>query len=522
MNWRRAASVAFAVAALSTACGGGGDGPDLFPGEIVSEAPTPILGLTAVTVQVEPATPAPEGAVSPASGETAPASRPSPEPDATPEPLPTLTPTATTTPIPVHTLTQAEREAIAVRFIETASSGDYEGAASFFDETVWEALGPEELAELWGRLVARSGDYLAVQGFTESDAQFDKLLLVEALFQTFIVEFRIGFDVQGRITRLVFRPTRSTDGFRVPEYADADSFTESAVVVGEGGEWPLPGTLTLPLGSGPFPVVVLAGDSGPADRDGTVGLTKPFRDLAWGLASQGIAVLRYESRTRQYSGIERSASFTLADEMVDDVLAALELLERIGRLDHVRVFVLGHGLGGYSIPRIATLTQDVAGYIVLAGGARPIPDLIVERLEYVAGLDGEFTGDERVLINATSAEVAAIEALGSGDGSSGLLLGAGPAYWLDLAGYEPALEALEISAPMLIVQGGSDYRVTVQDYGLWRSALAYRPDVQFKRYPGLNHFFVAIDGISTPDDLLTPANVSQQVIDDIVAWVGDN
>jgi dienelactone hydrolase len=490
----------------------------LFAGEIVSEAPTPVLSLTAVTVQVEPATPVPDVAVSPASGDLTPNARPSPEPTA--EPLSTVDLTPTATPIPVHDLTQAQREALAVRFIETASSGDYEGAASFFDDTVREALGPQELAERWGRLVARSGDYLAVQGFTESDAQFDKLLVVEALFQTFIVEFRIGFDVQGRITRLVFTPTRSTDGFPVPEYADADAFTESGVVVGGGGDRPLPGTITIPAGPGPFPVVVLVHDSGPADRDSTVGLAKPFRDLAWGLASQGIAVLRYESRTRQYSGIERSASFTLADETVGDVLAALGLLERIGRLDPERVFVLGHGLGGYAIPRIAAQTQALAGYVVLAGFARPIPKLFVEQLEYISGLDGVFTSDEREAVDAARAASAEIEALQPGADSGELLLGAGSAYWLDLAGYAPADEARAISAPMLILQGGSDYRVTVADYQLWRDALSGRSDVELKLYPGLNHFFVAVDGISTPDDLLTPANVSRQVIDDIAAWVG--
>jgi dienelactone hydrolase len=524
VNLRGAASVALALAvlaaALLAACGGGGDDePELFPGEIVSEGPTPILGLTAVTVPLEPA---PDVVVSPASGDPTPNARPSPETGTTPESLPTVVPTATATPSPVHTLTQTERQALAVRFIETTNSGDYEGAVSFFDDTVREALGPQELGQLWGRLVARSGDYLAVQGFTENDIQFDKLLVVEALFQTFIVEIRIGFDVQGRITGLVFTPTRSTDGFLVPEYADADAFTESAVVVWDGGDWPLPGTLTLPVGPGPFPAVVLVGDSGPVDRDGTVGLAKPFRDLAWGLASQGIAVLRYESRTRQYSGTERSAAFTLAAETVDDVLAALKLLERIGRLDPERVFVLGHGLGGYAIPRIATLTQEVAGYVILAGSARPIPELLIEQLEYISGLDGVFTGDEREAVDAARAAADAVEALKLGAGGGELLLGAGPAYWLDLAGYDPAQAAMAIDAPMLILQGGSDYRVTVADYQLWRDALADRPDVELTLYPGLNHFFVAIDGISTPDDLLTPANVSGQVIDDIAAWVAAN
>jgi hypothetical protein len=40
--------------------------------------------------------------------------------------------------------------------------------------------------------------------------------------------------------------------------------------------------------------------SGPIDRDQTVGGNKPFKDLATGLASRGIAVLRYDKRTMIY------------------------------------------------------------------------------------------------------------------------------------------------------------------------------------------------------------------------------
>src|SRR2546423_637796 len=78
------------------------------------------------------------------------------------------------------------------------------------------------------------------------------------------------------------------------------AFGEKEVVIGAGGAWPLPGTLTLPKGDGPFPAVVLVHGSGPQDRDETIGPNKPFKDLAWGLATNGIAVLRYEKRTKEH------------------------------------------------------------------------------------------------------------------------------------------------------------------------------------------------------------------------------
>ena len=103
--------------------------------------------------------------------------------------------------------------------------------------------------------------------------------------------------------------------------------------------WELGGTLTLPVGPGPFPAVVLVPGSGYADRDSVPGYAaKAFRDLAWGLASQGVAVLRYDKRTLTHAlAFARQPDFTLDDELVDDALAAVAKLRQTPRIDPARV-----------------------------------------------------------------------------------------------------------------------------------------------------------------------------------------
>ena len=79
----------------------------------------------------------------------------------------------------------------------------------------------------------------------------------------------------------------------------------------------MPGTLSLPRrpGSAPYPAVVLLAGSGPLDRDETIGRNKPFKDLAWGLASRGVAVLRFDKVTYAHPGqVKEAQDFTLADE----------------------------------------------------------------------------------------------------------------------------------------------------------------------------------------------------------------
>ena len=80
-----------------------------------------------------------------------------------------------------------------------------------------------------------------------------------------------------------------------PPYADPGSFDEHEITVGVGDR-AVPGTVTIPPGGSSVGVVLLSG-SGPFDRDETSGPNKPLKDLAWGLAGAGVAVLRFDKYT---------------------------------------------------------------------------------------------------------------------------------------------------------------------------------------------------------------------------------
>jgi len=78
------------------------------------------------------------------------------------------------------------------------------------------------------------------------------------------------------------------------------AFFSEEVIIGEGGRWPLGGTLTMPVeasAENPVPVVLLVHGSGPLDRNLTIGVNHAFHDIAAYLSSNGIAVFRYDKRT---------------------------------------------------------------------------------------------------------------------------------------------------------------------------------------------------------------------------------
>jgi fermentation-respiration switch protein FrsA (DUF1100 family) len=310
--------------------------------------------------------------------------------------------------------------------------------------------------------------------------------------------------------------------YHPPDYAAPASFGEQQVTVGAGTEWALPATLTLPRGKGPFPAVVLVHGSGPNDRDETLGPNKPFQDLAWGLSSQGIAVLRYDKRTYAHRGkLATLGNITVKEETVDDALAAVALLRRTPNIDPKRIFVLGHSLGGMLVPRIGLAdTGNIAGFVIFAGATRPLEDEWVRQYEYIYGLDGQLTSKEQAEIDLFKRQAASIKQLSTSDASrKDLLLNVPPSYWLDLQGYSPPAAALKLKQPLLILQGERDYNVTMESFSDWQRALAKRTNATLKSYPKLDHLFLEGTGPATDADYIRPRNIPKYVVDDIAVWI---
>jgi dienelactone hydrolase len=348
-----------------------------------------------------------------------------------------------------------------------------------------------------------------------------EVVVVPVVFEKATVNIQLSFNEAGEVAGMFFRPgTAAATPWQAPAYSQADKFRSEEVTVGKG-EWALPGTLLMPAAAGPSPGVVLVHGSGPNDRDETVGANKPFRDLAEGLASRGIAVLRYEKRTKVYGAKMAGLNgLTVREETIDDAVAAAELLRSQAGVDQRRIFVLGHSLGGYLAPRIGHQDSKLAGLIVLAGSTRPLDVLIAEQTNYIASLQGNLSADARKQLEQLQAAAARLKNLKPGDNiPASELFGVPASYWLDLKSYDPCAEASSLKMPMLILQGERDYQVTLADFARWKQALGARKDVVLKTYPNLNHLFEAGQGKSRPEEYTKPLHVAPEVIDDIVKWI---
>jgi len=432
---------------------------------------------------------------------------------------------------PEAPLTTPADRALAV--VELARTGQFEQIRELFTSGLRPMVTAAALQAAWEAELAERGRVTSVESpVIDPGAGAMVTVQVPVTFERGRQTIAVYLTRDGQLTGIQLLPPVDGEATAVwvpPGYADPARFDEHEVTLG-AGPLAVPGTLSLPHRQqqpprpGPPPALVLLAGSGPEDRDGSIGRSKPLKDLAWGLASGGIAVLRFDKVTHAHPDlVSGNRAFTVADEYLPDARAAVALLRAHPAIDPDRVYLAGHSLGGTVAPRVAAAEPSVAGLVLLAGGVQPLQWAAVRQVSYLASLAPASAAAAQPGIDALTAQAAMVDSPGLSVDTpdAELPFGVPAPYWLDLRGYDPVAVAAGLRQPMLILQGGRDYQATVaDDLSCWRAGLGHRADVTFRVYPADNHFFFPGDGPSSPAELAAPQHLDPEVVADVRDWLG--
>ncbi len=409
--------------------------------------------------------------------------------------------------------------ATATRLLDHMEAGEYEAASADFSGQMKAGLGVDQLAAVQQQ-IASAGAQTGRDEPKVSEQSGMTVVVIRIHRELASVDATIAIDGDGKVAGLHYAPAAAPASEAPTVDADA-GFDESDLSIGDD-ERALPGTLAMPRGAdadNPVPGVVLVHGSGPHDRDETIGPNRPFLDIARGLAAQGIAVLRYDKRSKARPQDYANGDITIDSETTDDAVAAVEALRKVPGVDPARVFVLGHSQGAMMAPRIAAESGHVAGLVLLAAPARPLLDILVEQNIRLAVLDdGKTSDEEAAAIARLKGQVAAVRA-GGDVAAADAPLQQPATYWRSTDAVDPVAEAKAVALPMLVLQGAQDFQVVDADWQQWRAGFHDDPKVEFKLYPTLNHLGIAVGDEQGPAQYAQPGHVDPALITDVAGWI---
>jgi len=302
----------------------------------------------------------------------------------------------------------------------------------------------------------------------------------------------------------------------------------------------LAGTLSVPNGTGPFPVVILIGGSGPGTRDENGFGHKLFLVLADALSRRGIAVLRYDKRGVGESGGD-FATATISD-FANDAEAAMAFLKSRPEIAADHIGLIGHSEGGAVAPMIAVRNSAARFTVLMAGPGMRIGRLLNlqnARIAKASGVPEDEVAKKSAFFNKLYTDLAADKSgaralsiakadiaqavadnLIRPENAEALARQVTSPWARQAFNYDPIPTLRALRTPVLVLNGSRDLYVPPEDnLGAIKQALKRNMDATIIELPHINHMFQTAK-IGTPAESIdieeTIAPIALKLIAD---WV---
>ncbi|HRW50445.1 MAG TPA: hypothetical protein P5333_23170 [Caldilinea sp.] len=265
------------------------------------------------------------------------------------------------------------------------------------------------------------------------------------------------------------------------------------------------GSLTRPVGTGPFPAVIMVAGSGPTDRNWNSPLIPGTNGsaalLAQALAGQGFVVLRYDKRASgphaQENVLQHLAGKVSMEGHRQELEGGVRLLAARADVDAARIFILGNSEGCIHALNYQTQAPPVpaAGLVLTAAPARPIGEVarsqIAAQLAALPGGESLLAVYDKAMADfAADRPVTADESLP--EAMRMLILGVttpvNQPFSRELWTLDPLSVLKQVRVPILIVIGKKDIQTDWQSEGtLFAEAAAHQTNITVDFPANANH-----------------------------------
>lgn len=399
-------------------------------------------------------------------------------------------------------------------------SGNYEKVVSTFSVDLQENVDAEKLKTLHENFVSVYGE-AQIRSRVLKTYYHDKNIVYRFIWYG-DQSCKLRFEIDNKkIVAFNMKAESVIDGWTPPDYADkADYKVYPELIPGNG--YGLTGEFVRPVGENQDKVVIMIHGSGPSNRDEAIRGNRPFRDLAYGLAAQGISSIRFEKNTYLFGQELASVQdLTIWNETGQDVVSVVEYLKKFKSVESENIILLGHSQGAMMIPRICD-SIDVGAAIMIAGNARPVYELVYDQTKFLLRENGLDDAEKRRL-NMLKDQIKNLDKLSDMHPDSvdfALPFGLPAEYWKDLLEYDQQACAKNMDIPVFLIQGEGDYQVTMKDFRKFRRALRRSDsDWKAKSYEKINHLLFKNEGEPSSEEYTRNENVDTVLIDDISSWI---
>ncbi|MGZ3763764.1 MAG: serine aminopeptidase domain-containing protein [Mucilaginibacter sp.] len=343
---------------------------------------------------------------------------------------------------------------------------------AMFGPEMKNALSPAQCRDMVSQFKTQLG---ALQQTTfTSYTQSVPVAMYRATFQNAPISLSLSLNGESKITGMYLRPIKEA----APVAANP-TLDESPIVL-KTLSGTIRGTLTMPKNAtGKMPVVIIAADSGPTDRNGNndkLGInTNTYKLMAEGLAKSNIATVRYDKRMVGESETRNKESDLRFDDYVDDAVGLIGMLNDDPRFS--KVIILGHGEGGL-VAMLATHDQPVKACIIVAATSEQGDKFLIAQLKSRS----QFMQDAFKTLVDSMRKGKTIDNI-----DPSLYFIASPAkqrFLISYCRYPPLRVMKFVKMPTLIIQGTNDLQNTVADGEKLKKA---KSDAVLVTIPGMNH-----------------------------------